>query len=113
MWLSLLDLLRASGVTDSPAEPAVQIEDEGSHLLVSAELPLIDKRTVRVQVGESTVALSGWGTREEELEGPNFRRTESSVRSYLRQLPLPARVVPTGAQMAWEGDRLIVRIPKA
>lgn len=113
MWLSLLDLLRADGISGPRLAPELQIQDAGSHLLLTADLSQIDKRSVRVQVGEWSITVAGWGTREEQQEGPNFFRAEASAQSFVKQMPLPARVVPGGAQMGWEGDRLTVRMPKA
>ncbi|HLO04922.1 MAG TPA: Hsp20/alpha crystallin family protein [Symbiobacteriaceae bacterium] len=113
MWLSLLDLLRSEGPLQSLERPGIQVEDDGSHLLLIAALPGIDRSSLRLQVGERSVSVSGWGTREERVEGPNFRRSTASARSFLQKVALPVRVVPAGARMAWEGDLLHVRIPKA
>lgn len=113
MWLSLLDLLRSEGPLQSLEQPGIQVEEETSHLLITTLLPGIDRSSLRVQVGERSIALSGWGTREERVEGPNFRRSSASTRSFLQRVALPVRVVPAGARMAWEGDQLRLRVPKA
>lgn len=113
MWLSLLDLLRAEAPIQSLEQPEVKVEDDGSHLLATALLPGIDRSSLRLQVGEWGLAISGSAKREERLEGPNFTRSSFSSRSFLQQVALPARVVPAGARMGWEGDLLIVRLPKA
>lgn len=113
MWLSLLDLLRAEAPLQSLEQPGIQMEEDGSHLLVTATLPGIDRSSLRLQVGERGLAISGWGRREERVEGPNFRRSSASTRSFVQKVALPVRVVPAGARMAWEGDLLIVRLPKA
>lgn len=113
MWLSLLDLLRGEGPLSSLEEPELQIEEDGSYLLLTASLPGIDRSSLRVQVGEWGLAISGWGSREERVEGPNFKRSSSSARSFFQRVALPARVVPAGARVEWEGDQLIVRLPKA
>jgi HSP20 family molecular chaperone IbpA len=113
MWLSLFDLLRATGPLPLIGRPVIHVKDEGSHLLLSAHLPGIDRSSLQLQVAERSLALGGSGRREERLEGPNFQRSAASNRTFLQRVDLPARVVPSGAKMAWEDDLLYIRLPKA
>ena len=112
MYLSLLDWMRQTGGF-APARwtaPRVEIERQGGALYCRAWLPGIDPRSVRVQVRETSLAVAGYGSREERTEGPNFVRTQSAVQSFYREVPLPARVDPHRAVLQWQGEDLLVII---
>lgn len=112
MYLSLLDLMRQTAGF-SPARwtaPRMDIERQGGSLYCRAWLPGIDPRSVRVQVREQSLALSGYGSREERTQGPNFVRAQSSLQSFYREVPLPARVDPNRAVVQWQGEDLLVII---
>lgn len=116
MFLSLLDLLRRTGgLPDrSPASaPVMAVTDQGSFLQFKAELPGIDPKSVQVQVTESSLAIAGYGTREERTEGPNFYRMQAGVSSFYREMELPARIDTHRAAMQWQGTAtLIITLPK-
>ncbi|HEY8347974.1 MAG TPA: Hsp20 family protein [Symbiobacteriaceae bacterium] len=113
MFLSLLDLVRHRGAFALPAlaAPTVQIEQVGGSLWCRTRLPGIDPRTVQVQVRETSLALAGYGTMEERTQGPDFFRAQSAMRSFYREVPLPARVDPHRCVMQWRGDVLEIICP--
>lgn len=115
MYLSLMDLMRQMGgfpLLDAAA-PQIEVEEQGAALYCRARLPGIDPRSVQVQVRETSLALAGFGTREERTQGPNFVRTQSAVHRFYREVPLPTRVDPHRATMQWQDhDLLVVICPK-
>jgi HSP20 family molecular chaperone IbpA len=113
VFLSLLDLLRQSGaLTDQVLSPGLDVKDLGDRLELRLHLPGIDSRSVQIGVSESSIAVSGHGTREEKTEGPSFSHSASAVSQFYRELPLPARVDPHRTTAVWEpGDVLVVTLP--
>jgi HSP20 family molecular chaperone IbpA len=118
MFLSLLDLLRQTGgaslsVPPAASLPAMGVTDQGSHLQFRAQLPGIDPKSVKVQLTETTLGVSGFGTVEEKTEGPNFCCMQAGASSFYRELPLPARIDPHRAAMQWQADgSLLITMPK-
>ncbi len=119
MYLSLWQLLRHCGDFFSfpgplgSAQPFFDLKDDGSSLILTAGLKGIDPRTVQVQVSERSLAIGGYGTMEEKTEGPDFYQMQSAINSFYREIPLPARVDPHRATMAWQdGETLVITLPK-
>lgn len=113
MFLSLLDLLGRQQQLGAVSAPAVDVTDDGSHLFVRASLAGVDPKSVQVHAGETHLALGGYRTMEQKLEGAGFYQHQSGVSAFYRTVPLPARVNPHGATTRWEPDDvLLVTLPK-
>lgn len=111
MYLSLLDLMRQAGALLDrfpTAAPEFELATEGTSLVIRVKLPGVDPQSVKIQVGQSTLAIGGHSSREERLEGPDFYRYQSGYSQFYRELPLPVRVNPHMAAARWEGDGVLV-----
>lgn len=126
VYLSLLDLMRQSGALMdellresgallsqfSVGAPAIDLASEGDRLVLRAQLPGIDPKSVQIQVTESSVAIGGHGSREEKTEGPSFVHMSAGVRQFFQEVPLPARIDPHRASATWEQDgTLVITLP--
>lgn len=116
MYLSLFDLMRRQRqLMRAEVPPLTPWWEEDDHsLTVRFRTTGLDPQSVQVQVSEFALAISGHRTREERLEGPGFFRFSATAGAVARSFPLPCRVVPGAATMAWRSpDELEVRLTKA
>lgn len=125
MFLSLLDLMSHQegwsrpahldkGLTGLPFPAQPEWTDEGRDLILRAQLPGINPRSVQIQVTETSLSLAGYRTHEERVEGEGFYRASAAYGGFARTFPLSVPIVPRQSRAAWrEGEVLEIRLRKA
>lgn len=93
-------------------EPFVDIFDTGSEIAITAELPGVDKKDIKVKVKDDTVYIEAQVKREKELEKEGAVRVERYYSGYRRVIRLPAEVIPNKAKAKYNNGVLEIRIPK-
>ncbi len=69
--------------------PSVDIFEEGSNVIVKAELPGMKKEEIRVDLTAATLTLSGEKKKEEKVERKDYHRFERSYGFFRRSFSLP------------------------
>ncbi len=92
--------------------PAVDIEEQEDHFLISADLPGVDEKDIEVKVHEGVLLLSGKREQvtEEKHEGGYYR--ERSFGSFHRSFTLGDGVDAEKIEAAYKGGVLTVKLPK-
>lgn len=105
---------RFHAVGSSPMqEPVpVDVEVDGDHLVVRADLPGVEKEQIQVSVGQDTLDIAARDAREITEENEKYLRQERSQRRFQRSLALPVPVDPDSAEAMYENGVLTVRIRK-
>ncbi|MFO7274450.1 MAG: Hsp20/alpha crystallin family protein [Bacillota bacterium] len=112
MYRALLDLMRGPARELPPVGP--QWEEDAHSITLRFCTAGLDPASVRVQVGPTTVSVSGHRTHAERVEAPGYFRASSSLSALQRTFRLPCPVVPGTAAVRWRGpDQLEVRLQKA
>ncbi|MFQ6127364.1 MAG: Hsp20/alpha crystallin family protein [Thermoplasmata archaeon] len=93
-------------------EPLVDIKDTGKEIVVEAEMAGIPKENIDISLTEDSIEISGEMESKEEEEEEGYYRHERSYKTCLRQMPLPAEVIPNKARARLEGGILRIDIPK-
>lgn len=93
--------------------PFVDIEDKGKELLVTAELPGIDKKDIDVNVEEDRIEIKAKKEKETEIKKKDFYRKERAYGDFYRALPLPVSIKPDKAKAKFDNGVLKVILPKA
>jgi HSP20 family protein len=96
----------------SSAWPKVNLYDEGSNLVLKADVPGLSEKDVHVTLNESGIAISG----ERKLappEGYSAHRQERTSFSFSRSLTLPCKVNPEQTQALVKNGVLTVTLAKA
>lgn len=93
--------------------PSVDIEDQENQLLVTADVPGIDKKNLEVYVEEDVLVISGKTEESKEEKKKNFYRKERRTGHFYREIILPARVESEGVKAQFEEGTLKVILPKA
>lgn len=88
--------------------PRVQMRETGDSLEVTAELPGVDAKDVKVECEADVLTISGETRAEEEREGGRMERFSS----FYRQIPLPEGVDAEQAQAACRNGMLTIRFPR-
>lgn len=97
------DLIRA---------PAVDVYEEGDHVVVKAEIPGASKEDIEVAVNDSVLTIHGQKERREEVREDKYYRSERSYGSFTRSVGLPSEVQAGKATATFTDGVLEVRLPK-
>ncbi|ABB32854.1 ATP-independent chaperone, alpha-crystallin/Hsp20 family [Geobacter metallireducens GS-15] len=92
--------------------PAVDMFEEGGHLVVKAELPGITKENLNLRIVDNNLILSGERSSEEKIERGNYLRLERSHGSFSRTLSLPDGLDTEHIKAGFKDGVLEVRIPR-
>ena len=87
--------------------PRVQMRETDDALEVTAELPGIDGKDVKVECHGDVLTISGEAHTQAEREGGRMERSTS----FYRQIPLPGGVDPQQAQASYRNGVLSIRFP--
>jgi HSP20 family protein len=110
----MLEVFGGIPPAEGARQPLVDVVDRGKEIIVSAELPGVDKKDIQLSVEEDSVSIKAERKAEveeaREEEGYYFR--ERSYASYSRRVPLPAEVIPEKAAAEFKNGILTVSLPK-
>lgn len=95
------------------ASVPVDIQEEDGKIVVTADLPGVEKDQVHVEASEDSLDISASHDREVEEEQKNYYRRERSSRRYRRKVALPATVNPDSAEAEYENGVLTVELEKS
>ena len=92
--------------------PAVNIEDTGKSLVVTAELPGISKEGLDLKVTDDSLEIRAEARNETEERREGYVHRERSASSFHRHMTLPAPVDLNGAEARLEDGILRIELPK-
>jgi HSP20 family protein len=91
--------------------PAVEVRERDGQLVVTAELPGLNREDVKVEVTDEGLVIQGERKREHEEERGGIRRTERSYGAFYRSIPLPDGANIEQAKAQINNGVLEVRVP--
>jgi len=92
--------------------PAIDLAETETDVVLTAELPGVDKKDLSLEVLPDALTLSAKTSREKEEKGETFYRRECSWGEFRRVIPLPAEVKAEGAKATLRDGVLKVTLPK-
>ncbi len=96
----------------APREPLVDLVDDGSEFVLTAELPGVKKEDLDIRVTPEGVELGAETQQEKEDRGKGYAYRERSYASFRRVLPFPEEVLPDRVEAKLTDGVLEVRLPK-
>ncbi len=93
-------------------QPAVEVFETDSDVVIRAELPGIDPKNVDITVTNDTLTLKGEARAEHEEKGRNYVQRELRYGSFIRTLALPDGVKGDLAKASYKNGILEIRVPK-
>ena len=94
-------------------EPAVEMYETESEVVVKAALPNIDPKQVEIVVTNEAITLKGEAKHEEEQKGRNYYRQELQFGAFRRTLPLLTEVKGAEAKATYKDGVLEIKAPKS
>ena len=92
--------------------PAVDLYEDGDHVVVKAEVPGLSKEDLNVNLSGSTLTIKGEKKKEEEGKIENYYYRERSHGAFTRVIELPAEVKGHQAKASFKDGVLEIRLPK-
>ncbi|NLO31463.1 MAG: Hsp20/alpha crystallin family protein [Methanosarcina mazei] len=92
--------------------PLTDVAEEDYKVIVTTDLPGIDKENVELNLRENLLVISAQKGKEEETEKEGYLRKERSFMRYYREIPLPDNVTEDGATAQLKNGVLTVTLPK-
>lgn len=92
--------------------PRVEVKDNGSSYLLSAELPGLKEEDINLTLKDNTLILEGEKKNEFKKEGKGFYRSEFSYGSFYRAIPLASDVNPDTVVANYEDGVLKITLDK-
>lgn len=92
--------------------PEVDIKETPSEVIITAELPGINKSDVKVTLQDNMLQISGEKRQEEQQKDETYHRIERVYGSFCRTFTLPALVDSNKIQAIFKDGVLRITIPK-
>lgn len=92
--------------------PAVELQDQGSELLLRAEIPGVEGKDLDIQVTQEAVSIAGEHRYEKRSESNGNFRSEFRYGSFQRVIPLPAKVQNQQVKADLKNGILTLNLPK-
>ena len=92
--------------------PAVDIKEEGDNLVVTTDLPGINKEDIEINLKEDMLEISAKSGEEKETEEEGYIRRERSYTRFYRAVRLPTSVKEEGGSAKIENGILTIKLPK-
>lgn len=92
--------------------PSVDIAETKDEIVVSADLPGLNKEDIKVNVENNVLTFSGERKQEKKDEGSNYHRLERSYGFFSRSFTLPVTVQSDKIKAAYKDGVLRLSLPK-
>ncbi|MDK2826421.1 MAG: hypothetical protein PWQ51_1555 [Methanolobus sp.] len=92
--------------------PLVDVKDEGSELIVTTDLPGVEKGDVDLDVSDNMLTISAKRNSSTEEKEEGYLRRERTYSSFSRTVSLPGTVSAEGARAKLDNGVLSVTLPK-
>jgi HSP20 family protein len=91
--------------------PSIEVRERDNNLVVSADLPGMNKDDVKIEVTEDGLIIRGERKRKEEERREGFYRSEVSYGEFYRAIPLPEGADLDKARAQFNNGVLEVTVP--
>jgi len=95
------------------AFPSVDVYHDKDNVIVTAEVPGLERKDVDLSITGSTIALKGEKKHESETKEEDYHRVERGYGSFQRVIDLPCEVDAAKATAKLENGLLTVTLPKS
>ncbi len=93
-------------------EPLFQVQERENEIIVTADLPLVRKESIRIKADEQSVEISAETVREVVYEKWWAAQRRKSFCRFHKRITLPAKIIPEKAKANFKNGILILTLPK-
>ena len=97
---------------DSIWNPAVDVKENGKSFILTADIPGLTKKDVKINITNRVLNLNGERKEEKEKEDGKFYYRERHIGSFSRSFQLPETVNEDGIQASFRNGVLSIELPK-
>lgn len=93
--------------------PALDVKEDEQNIVVTAELPGIERKDIEISVHEDMLEIRGHKSEERKKDEENYHMVERSYGAFSRRIALPCEVDSEQAEATMQDGVLTLRLPKA
>jgi len=93
--------------------PAVNLFETDDELILTAELPGLEQKDIRLEVKQNILTLSGEKKYDERDDGVSYHRRERDYGTFSRSIQLPLKVDAERTSADYKDGILTVKLAKA
>ncbi|MFP4038850.1 MAG: Hsp20/alpha crystallin family protein [Candidatus Nanohaloarchaea archaeon] len=93
-------------------EMPVDIREEDTEIIITADLPGVEKEEIGLKVDKEGVEITAEGSAEVKEENEKYIRRERSERKFRRKINWPKKVNPDTAEASYKDGVLEIRTEK-
>ncbi|MBK6896045.1 MAG: Hsp20/alpha crystallin family protein [Alphaproteobacteria bacterium] len=93
-------------------KPSVDISESEKSYAITAEVPGVEEKDVKIELVGNTLTISGEKKHEKEDKDKNWHRIERSYGSFKRVLSLPEDAVADEAEATFKNGILNISVPR-
>jgi len=93
--------------------PDVDVAETDNAFVVTAEIPGIDKKDIKITFHNNVLTIKGEKKKEEEIKEQNFHQIERVYGSFQRSFTLPSDVEADKIEASYKNGILKINIPKS
>jgi HSP20 family protein len=93
--------------------PLVNIEETDNDYIITAELPGIEKKDIKITFQNNMLNISGEKKEEKEMDNRNFHRVERRYGKFSRSIAIPSSIELDKIDASYKNGILTVKVPKS
>ncbi len=93
--------------------PKLNVKDTKKEIQISAEIPGVDEKDIKIELEDDRVIISGEKKTEKKEEGDNWVHTEQSFGSFTRTIPLTTKIDDENVKAKFKNGVLNITLPKS
>ncbi len=94
-------------------QPVMSIRETGKDLILTMEIPGVDKKDIQLNVTEDSIEVKAEKKHETRVEKKGYLSEEMSYKGFYKSMSLPAKTIPSQAKATYKDGILEVILPKA
>jgi len=98
---------------ETQISPRINVEENDNAWIISAELPGVDKKDVKVNFQDNVLTVSGEKKFEKEDKDKNYHRVERSYGKFSRSLNINSAILTDKIDASYTDGVLNITLPKA
>ncbi len=92
--------------------PRVDIAETDNEVVVTTELPGVDRKDVKLSIEDNVLTISGEKKQEKETKDKNYHCVERRYGAFRRSFTLPARIQADKVKASFKDGILTINLPK-
>ena len=112
--LQLADLSMESSwdIEEGCMEPLFQLQERENEIVVSADLPLVKKESIKIKADEQMVEISAETVKEIAYDKWWASQRKKTFCRFHKKIALPSKIIPEEAKACFKNGILILTLPK-